>query len=67
MSTLVEIAGLEAGYGAAAVLFGIDLTIEAGAAATLLRRNGMGKTTTVRCLTGLIRPTAGFSRRARGQ
>ena len=62
MSALVEIAGLEAGYGAATVLFGIDLTIETGAAATLLGRNGMGKTTTVRCLTGLIRPTGGTIR-----
>jgi branched-chain amino acid transport system ATP-binding protein len=62
MSTLLEIAGLEAAYGASQVLFGIDLAIGAGQAATLLGRNGMGKTTTVRCLLGLTRPKAGTVR-----
>lgn len=62
MSALIEVAGLEAGYGTAQVLFGIDLTIEAGAAATLLGRNGMGKSTAVRCLTGLIHPNGGTIR-----
>ncbi len=59
MSALLEIAGLEAGYGASQVLFGIDLAVREGEAATLLGRNGMGKTTTVRAVLGLVRATAG--------
>ena len=53
MSTLLEIGGLESGYGASQVLFGIDLRIEEGDIVTLLGRNGMGKTTTVRSILGL--------------
>ena len=59
MAALLEIAGLEAAYGASRVLFGVDLVIAEGEVATLLGRNGMGKTTTVRCLAGLLRPSAG--------
>jgi branched-chain amino acid transport system ATP-binding protein len=59
MSALLEISGLEAGYGASQVLFGLDLTIAAGEVATLLGRNGMGKTTTVRAVLGLVRVSAG--------
>jgi branched-chain amino acid transport system ATP-binding protein len=57
--SLLSVRGLEAGYGAAQVLFGIDLDIGEGEVVTLLGRNGMGKTTTVRAIMGLIRPTAG--------
>jgi len=52
--TLLELKGVEAGYGASQVLFGIDLAIRAGEVATLLGRNGMGKTTTLRALFALI-------------
>ena len=52
--TLLELRAVEAGYGASQVLFGIDLAIREGEVATLLGRNGMGKTTTVRALFGLI-------------
>jgi branched-chain amino acid transport system ATP-binding protein len=55
----LEIEGLEAGYGGAQVLFGVSLTVAAGEIATLLGRNGMGKTTTIRSLLGLLRPGAG--------
>jgi len=55
MSGLLEIEGLEASYGERPVLFGIDLRIGAGEAATLLGRNGMGKTTTIRSIFGLTR------------
>jgi len=54
--------GLEAGYGGAQVLFGIDLDVAAGEAVALLGRNGMGKTTTVKSLAGILRPTAGSIR-----
>jgi branched-chain amino acid transport system ATP-binding protein len=59
VTALLQIEGLEAGYGGAQVLFGMALTVQAGEIATLLGRNGMGKTTTIRGLMGLLRPTAG--------
>jgi branched-chain amino acid transport system ATP-binding protein len=62
VSALLEVEGVQAGYGGLSVLFGIDLAIQPGEAVTLLGRNGMGKTTTVRCIVGLSRPTAGTIR-----
>ncbi|MBM3538134.1 MAG: ABC transporter ATP-binding protein [Alphaproteobacteria bacterium] len=62
MSALLEIAGLHAGYAGLPVLFGVDLALAPGEAGTLLGRNGMGKTTTLRCLVGLLRPSAGSIR-----
>ncbi len=59
MTTLAKLTGLRAGYGNTEVLFGIDLDIAAGQVSTLMGRNGMGKTTTVRCLMGLLKPSAG--------
>jgi len=53
VSSLLEISGLEVAYGASQVLFGINLAMVEGEAATLLGRNGMGKTTTLRALCGL--------------
>ena len=52
--SLLELRGVEAGYGASQVLFGVDLALRAGDVATLLGRNGMGKTTTLRTLFGLL-------------
>ena len=57
--SLLSLNGLTAGYGSAQVLFGIDLKIGKGEVVTLLGRNGMGKTTTVRAIMGLIKPWAG--------
>jgi branched-chain amino acid transport system ATP-binding protein len=54
---LVE--GLETGYGDSQVLFGVDFGIEAGEAVALLGRNGMGKSTAVKSLFGLMRPWRG--------
>jgi branched-chain amino acid transport system ATP-binding protein len=56
---MLEVRGLEAAYGASQVLFGIDLAVGAGEVATLLGRNGMGKTTTVRAIMGLMPVKAG--------
>jgi branched-chain amino acid transport system ATP-binding protein len=56
---LLEIQGLETAYGASQVLFGLDLAIDAGEVVTLLGRNGMGKTTTVRSILGLTRAQKG--------
>jgi branched-chain amino acid transport system ATP-binding protein len=52
---LLKVENLETAYGASQVLFGLQLEIEAGEAVTLLGRNGMGKTTTVRSILGLTR------------
>jgi len=57
--TLLALHGLTAGYGSAQVLRGVDLEIREGEVVTLLGRNGMGKTTTVRATMGLIRPWGG--------
>ncbi len=57
---MLHVEGLEASYGLSQVLFGVSLRIEAGQVATLLGRNGMGKTTTVRSIMGMI-PTKGGS------
>ena len=51
---MLEVRGLESAYGASQVLFGIDLDVGPGEVATLIGRNGMGKTTTVRTIMGLL-------------
>jgi branched-chain amino acid transport system ATP-binding protein len=56
---LLRVEALETAYGASQVLFGVDLEIRPGEVATLLGRNGMGKTTTVRSILGLTPPRAG--------
>jgi len=59
---LLELQKLETAYGASKVLYGLDLAIDAGEVVTLLGRNGMGKTTTVRSIMGLTRSQAGAIR-----
>ena len=56
---LLDVAGVHAGYGASEVLFGIDLAVARGEIVGVLGRNGMGKTTLVRTVMGLVRPSAG--------
>ena len=56
---LLEAKNLEARYGHAKVLFGVSFSIDAGEVVTLIGRNGMGKTTSVRTLFGIVRATAG--------
>jgi len=51
-----------AGYGAGQVLQGLSLSIAAGEAVALMGRNGMGKTTTIRVVMGMLRPTSGTVR-----
>src|SRR5689334_16744943 len=58
-SPLLAIEELHAAYGLSRVLFGISLDIAAGECVCLLGRNGVGKTTTMRSVMGLLRPTAG--------
>jgi branched-chain amino acid transport system ATP-binding protein len=59
MSALLEVAALQAAYGESQVLFDVAFEIRNGEVATLLGRNGMGKTSTVRALCGLLPPRAG--------
>ena len=56
---MLSVEALETAYGLSQVLFGVSLRIEAGQVATLLGRNGMGKTTTVRSIMGMVRPRGG--------
>jgi len=56
---VLTVSGLIAGYGDATILFGVDLAVGAGEMVTLMGRNGMGKTTTIRAIMGLVRPSAG--------
>lgn len=56
---LLSCRGLEAGYGASQVLFGLDFDIRPGEVVALLGRNGMGKSTTIRTIVGGLRPQRG--------
>ncbi|MGI4946134.1 MAG: ABC transporter ATP-binding protein, partial [Janthinobacterium lividum] len=51
---MLQIENLAAGYGSSQVLFDVSFTIEAGEVLALLGRNGMGKTTTVATIMGLV-------------
>jgi branched-chain amino acid transport system ATP-binding protein len=53
-SPVLEVRGLEAGYGPAQVLFGVSLELGRGEVAALLGRNGAGKSTTLRAILGLV-------------
>jgi len=59
---LLEAADVETSYGLSRVLFGISLSIAPGEMVSLMGRNGMGKTTTVRSIMGLTRSAAGSIR-----
>ena len=62
MSELLEATGIEAGYGASQVLFGIDIDVKPGEVMALLGRNGMGKSTLLKVLTGTLKPMRGSVR-----
>jgi branched-chain amino acid transport system ATP-binding protein len=59
---LLEVEGIETAYGRSKVLFGVSLRIAPGEMVTLMGRNGMGKTTTVRSIMGLTPASAGSIR-----
>ena len=56
---MLQIHGLQTAYGPSQVLFDISFEVKSGEAVTLLGRNGMGKTTTVRSIMGLTRAKGG--------
>jgi branched-chain amino acid transport system ATP-binding protein len=57
--SLLDVRAIDTGYGANQVLFGVDLTVPDGSVVTLLGRNGMGKSTTLRAIFGLLPLRAG--------
>ncbi len=59
---MLEVAGLRAGYGAVEVLHDVSLVVGAGEAVALIGANGAGKSTTLRAISGLVRPRAGTVR-----
>ena len=56
---MLEVRDLETSYGSSQVLYGIELHIGAGQVVTLMGRNGMGKTTTIKSICGMVAPQAG--------
>jgi branched-chain amino acid transport system ATP-binding protein len=56
---LLRLDGVRAGYGGSVVLDGLDLVVHEGEAVALLGRNGVGKTTTLRAITGTVAKSAG--------
>jgi branched-chain amino acid transport system ATP-binding protein len=56
---MLQIHDLNTHYGASHILQGVDLTVPHGKISAVLGRNGVGKTTTVRSIMGLVPPTAG--------
>jgi len=56
---MLELRGVDAAYGRSQVLFGVSLDIRIAEVVTLLGRNGMGKTTTVKSIVGITPPKAG--------
>ena len=60
--SILDVAGIETCYGLSQVLFGVSLSIAPGEMVTLMGRNGMGKTTTVRSIMGLTPARSGAIR-----
>jgi branched-chain amino acid transport system ATP-binding protein len=56
---VLRVEGLQTSYGRSQVLFDVHLSVDQGEVVTLLGRNGMGKTTTIRSIMGLLPPGAG--------
>ena len=56
---LLRLEGVRGGYGGSVVLDGLDLVVHEGEAVALLGRNGVGKTTTLRAITGTVAKSAG--------
>jgi branched-chain amino acid transport system ATP-binding protein len=56
---MLEVRGLEAGYGSATVLFDVSLDVADGEAVALLGRNGAGKSTTLKAIAGWLTPSRG--------
>ena len=62
MSAFLELSEVTASYGAVQALFGVSLTLDEGRVLALMGRNGMGKTTTIRCISRLLQHRGGTIR-----
>ena len=62
MALSLEIRDVEAGYGAVRALHGVSLTVDSGTTVALLGTNGNGKSTLMKCVMGMVRPTRGSVR-----
>lgn len=56
---LLDVQGLRAGYGATPILQGVEFSVGKGEIVAIIGRNGVGKTTLMKCLIGLLPATAG--------
>ncbi len=59
MNSILDITDLHAAYGQSAILWGVDMSIEQGKVTTIMGRNGVGKTTLMRTIMGLVKRTQG--------
>ena len=59
MNPLLEVKDIETSYGASQVLFGVSFNVAEGELVTLIGRNGMGKSTTVKTIMGVLSPKTG--------
>lgn len=62
MDMILQLENLEAAYGMSQVLFGVNLEVKEGQVTCLLGRNGVGKSTTIKTIMGVLRPKAGSIR-----
>jgi branched-chain amino acid transport system ATP-binding protein len=60
LAASLSLTGIEAGYGAVSVLHGVTLSVGSGETVALLGTNGNGKSTLMKCIMGMVRPTAGM-------
>jgi len=59
LASSLSVSGVDAGYAAVRVLEGVSLTVGAGETVALLGTNGNGKSTLMKCIMGIVRPSAG--------
>jgi branched-chain amino acid transport system ATP-binding protein len=59
LANSLTLSGIEAGYGAVRILHGVSLTVSGGETVALLGTNGNGKSTLMKCVMGMVRPSAG--------
>ena len=59
MSALIQARGLHTHYGASHILRGVDFTVDKGQTIGLMGRNGMGKTTLLKSIMGIVKPSGG--------
>jgi branched-chain amino acid transport system ATP-binding protein len=59
VAAILRLHGVVAGYGAGDILKGVDLTVESGTVTCLIGANGAGKSTVLKTVSGLLRPSAG--------